>query len=127
MEGIAGTYGSEDRNIVGDMLARLRHRGPDGQSIHIDDGAVLGATGKTPSSGRAVDALVENDSVVVASDSYLFNREELRKSFAPDDDPELSDRELLLEMYSQLGTDLFGYLNGAYAVAIVDGRKTILA
>ena len=127
MEGIAGTFAAENRDIVERMLEKVRHRGPDSKSIHADDNVALGAVGKTPGSGRTVAAVVERDGVAVASDSYLFNRIELAGRFAPAAGLDITDRELLLEMYSQLGADLFNHLNGAFAVAIVDGGKTVLA
>ena len=109
------------------MLRKIRHRGPDKMMVYADDNAVLGA--RAAATGTAVrnTPLAERDGVAVASDSYIFNREALREAFAPDIPQEASEPELLLEMYDNLGKDMFGYIDGAYAVAIVDGRKTILA
>lgn len=93
--------------------------------MHEGDGVVLGARSTDTGSGRAR-AIAEDDGVAVASDSYIFNREALWEAFAPEtEDP--SDPELLLSMYQELGTDMFGYIDGAYSVAIADGRRTVLA
>ncbi|UCE92326.1 MAG: hypothetical protein JSV90_04105 [Methanobacteriota archaeon] len=127
MEGIAGTYGHEDCALVGRMLRKLRHRGPGRKRIHADDGLVLGARAAVTDSAVRNTPMAERDGVVVASDSYIFNRQALRTAFAPEASAAASDAELLLGMYEDLGTDMFGYIDGAYAVAIADGRKTVLA
>ncbi|UCE45057.1 MAG: hypothetical protein JSU93_06640 [Methanobacteriota archaeon] len=127
MQGVSGTFGAEDKELIMRMLERLRHRGPDGSSVHAANDTVLGAVCKTPSSGRIVDAIAEKDGVAVASDSYIFNKPELVRAFASDSDLNISDQELLLAMYSELGANMFGYIDGAYATAIVDGKSTILA
>lgn len=127
MSGIAGTYGHEDRGMIGRMLRKLRHRGPDRRRVYADDRVVLGARTAVTSSDVANKPIVERDGVAVASDSYIFNREALREAFAPEADRGISDPELLLSMYESVGPDMFGYIDGAYAVAIADSRKTVLA
>jgi asparagine synthase (glutamine-hydrolysing) len=126
MEGIAGTYGKEDRDLVCRMLRKLKHRGPDDRRMHEDDRVVLGARAARLGQVRQR-AIAEDDGVTVASDSYLFNRELLKEAFVPNVDDVPSDPELLLRMYMELGTDMFGYLDGGFSVAIADGRRTILA
>ena len=127
MEGIAGMYGYEDRALAKRMLSKLGHRGPSGPVIHSDDGVVLGAVARTTRPNSSRDALAGDDGVAVASDSYIFNKQQLAEAFAPEIGPSLSDQELMLAMYSELGPEMFGYIDGAFAVAIVDGRKVILA
>lgn len=127
MEGLAGTYGHEDRGLVGRMLRKLRHRGPDRMKIHVDDGLVIGARTAVTNSVVRSKPMAGRDGVAVASDSYIFNRQALREAFAPDLPDDASEADLLLRMYDSLGTQMFGYIDGAYAVAIADGKKTILA
>jgi asparagine synthase (glutamine-hydrolysing) len=127
MEGIAGTYGHEDRALVGRMLRKLRHRGPDRKNVFVDDALVLGARAAMTSSHVKNTPIAERDGVAVASDSYIFNREALREAFVPDAPVGVSDAELVLGMYDSLGAGMFGYIDGAYAIAIADDGKTILA
>jgi asparagine synthase (glutamine-hydrolysing) len=127
MEGIAGTYGSEDRPLVKRMLNELRHRGPDGSRTVSHDRAVLGANILSAGAQRGSAPIAESDGVAVASDSCIFNRDFLKEEFMDDVEGEVSDPELILSMYEQMGTDLFGYLDGSYAISIVDDGKTILA
>ena len=38
MCGIAGIFGREDEKLVGRMVSRMRHRGPDGEGYYSDKG-----------------------------------------------------------------------------------------
>lgn len=127
MEGIAGTFGETDKALVRKMLTKLEHRGPDKQSIHFNDAAVLGARKLQRKRGERLPAIAEEDSIAVASDSYLLNKELLRRTIVPRVDKTVSDARLMLEMYKIVGARMFGYIEGAYAVAIVTEGKTILA
>ena len=107
-------------------MMRIKHRGPDDRRIREDHMSVLGARA-TRLGEEKVKAIAEADGVALASDSYIFNKDILRKAFVPDWEGDLSDAELLLRMYRDQGTDAFGYIDGAFSVAVVDGRKTVLA
>jgi asparagine synthase (glutamine-hydrolysing) len=124
MEGIAGLIGARDRTAVDRMLGKLYHRGPASVSVYADDNAVLGARCARNHRGSPIAAA---EGVAVASDSYLFNKDFLRRTIVPGADPLISDAELFLRMYKAIGTRMFSYVDGAFVVAIVDGRRTVLA
>jgi asparagine synthase (glutamine-hydrolysing) len=127
MQGIAGTFGAEDKPLVRRMLAKLQHRGPDLQDVFSSDSCTLGARSSVRRLEELAVAIAEEDSVAVASDSYMFNREFLRNTIVPSVDSNASDAQIMLGMYKTIGTRMFTYIDGAYAVAIVAGKKTILA
>jgi asparagine synthase (glutamine-hydrolysing) len=127
MEGIAGTYGEMDKSLVRKMLTELEHRGPDVVGIKSDDKTVLGARGSQRRHGERILPVAEDDGISVASDSYLLNKEFIRRTIVPKMDETASDTQLMLEMYKQVGVRMFGYIEGAYAVAIASKGKTILA
>ena len=127
MQGIAGTYGVRDKPLVRRMLARLEHRGPDVQSIFSEDSATLGARRPERRLSERVFAIAEDDSIAAASDSYIFNKEFLRKTIVPSMDEGVSDAQLMIGMYKAVGARMFRYIDGAYAVAMVAGDKTVLA
>jgi len=127
MQGIAGTYGMRDRTLVRRMLDRLVHRGRDVLDLYDDDKAVLGARCSQDGCVESSAAIAQSDGIAVASDSYLFNREFLRRTISPSSSPQSSDAQLLLDMYRTIGTRLFGYIDGAFAVAIRDGKRVVLA
>lgn len=127
VQGIAGTYGREDRSLVRRMLGKLAHRGREVMQIHVDDGGVLGARCALDKCGCSSSAIARADGLAVASDSYVFNREFLRKTITPSTPPDVSDAQLLLDAYRAVGTRVFGYIDGAYAVVVLDRKGIIIA
>ena len=127
MQGIAGTYGEADRATVRRMLKRIEHRGPDGSRVLEDDRTVLGARQSRGADGSRPRPLAEDDGVAVASDSCIFNRDWLHERFIGPVERPFTDQELLLRMYHEMGTAMFGLLDGAFAVAVADRGRTVLA
>jgi len=127
MQGIAGTYGTPDRRLARRMLERISHRGMDRKDTLEDDKLALAARKPRPSLKRPSRAIVEDDAVAVASDSYLFNSELLKELFLEDSNEDASEADLLMSMYMAVGTRMFGYLDGAFAVAISDNGRLVLA
>ena len=127
LEGIAGTFGRRDKGLVQRMLEKLVHRGSDSASLYETDGSTLGARMKLAKPAPNARAIGEADGLAVASDSYIFNREFLRRTIAPATDPALSDAKLILAMYRIVGPKLFGYIDGAFAIAVIDNGATVLA
>jgi asparagine synthase (glutamine-hydrolysing) len=127
MEGIAGTFGYSDKTLIKTMLSKLKHRGPDSSETFIDDTQALGAVRLERVKKKPTPAIVVKDGLAVASDSYIFNREFVRMSIAPGIPEDVSDAELFLAMYKTIGTRMFNYIDGAFAVAILDNGKTVLA
>lgn len=127
MEGIAGVVGSRDRQLVRKMLKRLEHRGADVVDIHEDDALTLGARSAKWSQKARGMAIAEEGGLAVASDSYIFNKEELCGKYFDRSRGRAHDAELLLAMYRELGPAMFGQLDGAFAVAVMDGGRLILA
>lgn len=113
--------------MVRRMLERIAHRGPDACRVLVDDGLAMGARQLRARWERRPRPIAEEEGVAVASDSCLFNRDRLHERFVGPVEGPYTDQELLLEMYRQLGPQAFGYLDGGFAVAVSDGRKTLLA
>jgi asparagine synthase (glutamine-hydrolysing) len=110
--------------LIRQMLAMIRHRGPDQFGIYIDDQVGLGSarlsiidlsSGQQPISN-------ENQTLWIVFNGEIFNYVELR--------PELerlghqfktnSDTEVILHLYEDHGPDCLEYLNGQFAIAIWD-------
>ena len=127
MEGIAGTFGHNDKPLVRAMLSKLIHRGPDVGDSFEDDAVTMGARRRSVGPTDRAKAIAEENGVAVASDSYLFNREFVRMTVAPGLAATATDSQLVLAMYKVIGLRLFGYLDGAYSIAIIDHGRTILA
>ncbi len=112
------------------MLAMIRHRGPDGFGLYLDDHAGLGSarlsiidlsTGDQPISN-------EDGNLWIVFNGEIFNYVELR--------PQLeqrghcfstqSDTEVILHLYEDLGPGCLRHLNGQFAIAIWDARRRSL-
>src|SRR5580693_7267168 len=106
------------------MVAAIRHRGPDEFGIYLDDRVALGSArlsiidlggGQQPISN-------EDETIWIVFNGEIFNYLELR--------PELealghrfstaTDTEVLVHLYEEYGTGCLARLNGQYAFAIWD-------
>jgi asparagine synthase (glutamine-hydrolysing) len=135
MCGIAGIVdrdgaGAEREGELRQMLAMIRHRGPDQFGIYCDEQAGLGSarlsiidlsTGQQPIGN-------EDQSLWIVFNGEIFNYVELR--------PELearghrfttnTDTEVILHLYEELGPECLKRLNGQFAIAIWNTRDQSL-
>lgn len=109
------------------MLERIPHRGPDRKDTLEDGRVAIAARKPRPSSKDSARAIVEDGGVAVAPDSYLFNSEPLKELFLEDSDEDACEAELLLGMYRAVGAKMVGHLDGAFAIAISDNGRLVLA
>ena len=108
------------------MSTAMRHRGPDGDAIHIENGCGLGHTrlavidtsdaGKQPMTRHGV-TLVYN--------GELYNFQEERKLLESEGYRFIghSDAEVLLNLYLHHGESFVQHLRGMYAFALWDSRE----
>src|SRR5437879_2570784 len=108
------------------MLAMIRHRGPDQFGIYLDDQVGLGSarlsiidlsTGQQPIAN-------EDETMWIVFNGEAFNYVELRRGleaqghhFATN-----TDTEVILHLYEELGPACLERLNGQFAMAIWDTR-----
>ena len=130
MCGIAGIVALDPQRPVSaapmtDMLACIRHRGPDDNGIHALPGVVLGhhrlsiidvASGHQPLFGR-------RDSTVVVINGEVYNYRELARELAASGSRfrTASDSEVAAHAYDAWGIDAIDRLDGMFAMAIWDG------
>jgi asparagine synthase (glutamine-hydrolysing) len=135
MCGIAGIVNLENREPVveGDlrqMLAMIRHRGPDEFGIYLDGPAGLGSarlsiidlsTGQQPIPN-------EDGTLWIVFNGEIFNYVELRPQLEARGHrfQTTSDTEVLLHAYEEFGPDCLRRLNGQFAFAVWDARAQSL-
>ena len=114
-------------DLIGRMLAMIRHRGPDEFGIYHDAWAGLGSARLSiiDLSGGQQPIGNEDGTLWIVFNGEIFNYIELR--------PELerrghrfttnSDTEVILHLYEDYGPDCLKYLNGQFAIAIWDARQ----
>jgi asparagine synthase (glutamine-hydrolysing) len=132
MCGIAGKINLEiaapaDRSEISAMLAPMRHRGPDGQGIHLDRNLGLGhlrlsiidlSTGDQPMAN-------EDQTIWIVFNGEIYNFQELRQSLLGNGHVfrSRSDTEVIIHAYEQYGPDCVTHLRGMFAFAIWDAKR----
>jgi asparagine synthase (glutamine-hydrolysing) len=129
MCGILGVVQSEPVSLdwLRSGLEVLRHRGPDGEGELVEGGVGLGmrrlsiidiATGWQPMhSPDGTLSIVFNGEIY----NYRAIRDELKEAF---DFRTTSDTEVVLAAYAVWGEAAFSRLNGMYAIALLDRRRS---
>ena len=109
------------------MLAMLRHRGPDGFGIYRDADAALGSARLSiiDLSGGDQPICNEDGSLWIVFNGEIFNYIELRAElerrghrFSTN-----TDTEVILHLYEDLGPACLSHLNGQFAIAIWDSHR----
>ena len=118
---------SVSEETLGQMLAMIRHRGPDEFGVYSDAWAGLGSARLSiiDLSGGQQPIANEDGTLWIVFNGEIFNYIELR--------PELerrghrfatnSDTETILHLYEDYGPDCLKYLNGQFAIAIWETRQ----
>lgn len=135
MCGIVGIYNFNadpiiDHQILRQMLAMIRHRGPDEFGIYQDNTVGLGsarlsiidlASGQQPITN-------EDESCWIVFNGEIFNYIELRAELESKGHKfrTQSDTEVILHLYEEHGVECLTYLNGQFALAIWDSRNNRL-
>jgi asparagine synthase (glutamine-hydrolysing) len=119
-----------DRRVIQQMLEMVRHRGPDGFGIYIDESIALGNsrlsiidldTGDQPISN-------ENEALWIVFNGEIFNYIELKQDLERRGHrfKTKSDTETLLHLYEEFGVACLDQLNGQFSIAIWDNVKNSL-
>lgn len=127
MCGIAALIG-EDRNRIERMTTALRHRGPDGQGIHIGNGVSLGHArlailDPTPDGDQPM--WNDDRSVVIVFNGEIYNFRQLaeKENLAC---RTRTDTEVILKLYERYGMDFLPNLRGMFAFVLFDTRTRTL-
>lgn len=127
---VNGRGGPADRDVLARMTARLAHRGPDALGLRAEGPVGLGhrrlsiidlAGGAQPMSN-------EDGSVWVTYNGELYDEPDLRESLLARGHVyrTTSDTESLVHLYEEHGDDFVGRLNGMFALALWDARRSRL-
>ena len=117
MPGIAGIIGrNADAEKLTAMLKAIEHRGPDSRWAHNGAGFALGACapalGPEKGTGHA-----QREAFTVLFDGEIYNER-------PDGKP---DAEVAADLYEKHGRTFAAHLHGAFACAVYDGGRLLLA
>ncbi|HXW05838.1 MAG TPA: asparagine synthase (glutamine-hydrolyzing) [Vicinamibacterales bacterium] len=126
----ASDAAAESARQVRAMCAAIRHRGPDDEGIHVEDGVALGmrrlsiidlATGRQPIHN-------EDGSVWVVFNGEIYNYPTLRSELESRGHRfyTVSDTETIVHAYEEWGEDAFARLRGMFGIALWDRRQRSL-
>jgi asparagine synthase (glutamine-hydrolysing) len=130
MCGIAGvaTRGSTPpRELIGAMCNVIRHRGPDGEGIHVEPGVGLGMRRLAVLDLVTGDQPVTNDSGTVRAvfNGEIYNYRELRAELTAKGHRfrGTGDSEVIPRLYEEHGLAFLSRLNGMFAIALWDSQS----
>lgn len=127
MCGIAGIFGKPSRDSAAAMVAALKHRGPDGDGVYVDERVALGHTRLAiidPTANAAQPMSTAGGQVCIVFNGEIYNFRELRRRLEEEGTRfrTSSDTEVLLELYCRDGDAFVSGLRGIFAFAIYDKR-----
>jgi asparagine synthase (glutamine-hydrolysing) len=112
------------------MCSAMRHRGPDDEGIHHDDGVTLGSRRLSIIDVEGGHQPIHNEdsTVWVIQNGEIYNFPELRAELAAAGHSfyTRADTEVLVHGYEQWGQDMLEHLNGMFAFAVLDRRRGLL-
>src|SRR3954470_21737996 len=128
--GIAGVWGSGDRQVVQSMMSCIGHRGPDGSGIHSGPDGVLGhrRLAIMDPEGGAQPLYTESRGAAIVANGEIYNFPRLRADLADRHSfATMSDIEAVLHLFEERGSATPAHLEGMFALAIADGEHLFLA
>ena len=117
--------------VIGNMMDRIKHRGPDSEGKYVDEDIAMGfrrlsiidlAQGSQP-------LYNEDNSKVLTFNGEIYNFQEIRETLikAGHKFTTHTDSEVLLHGYEEFGTGLLNKLRGMFAFVIWDKNKKELS
>lgn len=130
MCGIVAAWGLSDDTLVGEMLARMRHRGPDGEGLTAVGDARLGHVrlAIVDVEGGAQPMANERGDLAIAFNGEVYNHLDLRRALERRHVfRSRSDTEVLLHLYEEAAEDMLPRLDGMFAMALAGPNGLLLA
>jgi asparagine synthase (glutamine-hydrolysing) len=110
------------------MLGKLRHRGRGNRRIHVGKDVALGYVNRAVATGETDQHLCDDIlGIQVVADARVYNRRQLRKRLSNRKFHTASDKEVLLRLYEEYGTDCARRIDGIFAFAIHDNGRLFVA
>lgn len=112
------------------MLVPMKHRGPDGNGVHVSGNVGLGHLRLSiiDLGGGAQPMANEDQSVWITFNGEIYNYRELRREMQAKGHVfrTQSDTEVIVHLYEELGADCVRKLRGMFAFAIWDEKRQLM-
>jgi asparagine synthase (glutamine-hydrolysing) len=128
--GIAGVCGRADEKLLAEMMACIRHRGPDDQGRFHGPNVSLGHTRLSiiDLAGGRQPLFNEDGGVAVVFNGEIYNHRELRaKLERAHAFRTRTDTEVIVHLYEEMGGRCVEELDGMFAFALWDRGRLLLA
>ncbi len=130
MCGISG-FNWRDEEAIKAMNNALRHRGPDGEGVHVDEHVSLGHRRLSIidlSSAGAQPMCSEDGRIWLTFNGEIYNYRELRRDLEHRGHAfkSATDSEVVLHSYEEYGSECFQRFNGMWGLCIYDSVKCLL-
>lgn len=126
MSGIIGTYPTIDTEVVWQGIRKLKHRGPDAESLVKTPKGALGHTRLAIIDVENGDQPMRQGDCWIVFNGEIYNYQKLSKLISTPLET-ASDTEVVLQLYRQFGTDCVSMLDGMFAFAITGNSSIFLA
>ena len=125
--GFTNNVGNADE-VIGKMMDRIRHRGPDAEGRYIDDNIALGHRRLSIidiSSSGDQPIFNEDNSLVIIFNGEIYNYMEIREKLVASGHSfrTNTDTEVLIHGYEEYGVKLLEMLRGMFSFVIWDKNK----
>jgi asparagine synthase (glutamine-hydrolysing) len=121
------THKPANREVLGDMLRVLHHRGPDDFGVHCDKDLALGMRRLSiiDLSGGKQPITNEDGTIVTVFNGEIYNYRPLRDELESRGHTLAteSDTEVIVHLYEDFGEDCIHHLRGMFGLAVWDARQ----
>ncbi|MBK8955146.1 MAG: asparagine synthase (glutamine-hydrolyzing) [Saprospiraceae bacterium] len=126
MCGICG-FNRNDQTILGAMLKKLQHRGPDHEGTFLNQDWSIGMRRLAiiDLSGGQQPVWNEDKSICAILNGEIYNYKKLRMDLMAKGHQltTISDSEVIVHLYEEHGSSMFEFLDGMFAICIIDLKK----
>lgn len=116
----------DSRHVIEKMLHAIRHRGPDGSQILVQEGLALGFNRLSflDLSGGMQPIYNEDQTICMICNGEIYNFQTLHDELVRKGHRFRTgtDVEVILHLYEEYGLDFPKYLNGQFAIALYDDQ-----
>ncbi|MBP3762121.1 MAG: asparagine synthase (glutamine-hydrolyzing) [Ruminococcus sp.] len=114
--------------VIGDMMDRIKHRGPDAEGKYIDGSIALGHRRLSiidTGAGGNQPIFNEDGNIVIVFNGEIYNYREIREELRAEGHvfKTNTDTEVLVHGYEEYGTNLLEKLRGMFSFLIWDKNK----
>lgn len=118
---------NRDKTIVEKMLYAIRHRGPDGRQVLVQNWGAFGFNrlGFLDLNGGMQPIQNEDNTIFMICNGEIYNFQSLRSGLIAKGHifHSKTDVEVIIHLYEEYGMDFPNYLNGQFAIALYDDKK----